>query len=113
MFDNKAKPVLEKKTAMREIAGYLLKNSETNIDSIRAFVRHRLEHEGIVGEKTKHQGGAIYTYNVRMSDEDALLINECIYDLLYSRVITPGVNSSNLDLPFIHVSNLDKLSEYL
>lgn len=48
-----------------------------------------------------------------VSDKDALLINNCIYDLLYSRVITPGVNESNLELSFVHVSDESKLNEYL
>lgn len=41
----------------------------------------------------------------------ALLINEVIYDLLYGRVITPGIDGPNIDLPWIHVSNPEKLAE--
>jgi len=113
MFNDKAEPTLNKTTAMKEISNYLLKNPKTNIDSIRAAIKHRLEHEGIIGEQSKRQGGGIWTINVKMSDEDALLVNECIYDLLYSRVITPGINLDNLELPFVHVSDRGKLEEYL
>lgn len=46
MFDDKSKPVLDKKTTMREISSHLSKNPKTSIDSIRAIVKQRLEHEG-------------------------------------------------------------------
>ncbi|HDR7601017.1 TPA: hypothetical protein QCX65_004458 [Bacillus mycoides] len=47
----------------------------------------------------------------RVDKKTALLTNEVIYDLLYGRVITPGMDEHNLDLPWIHVSSPEKLAE--
>ncbi|NCT38839.1 hypothetical protein GTW56_23145 [Bacillus sp. EB93] len=49
------------------------------------------------------------TYNRKISDQDIQLINECICDLLNSRVIQPGINDVNQDLPWISVSDKEKL----
>lgn len=113
MFDNYAKPVLKKESVMKEIAEFLNLNPKTQIESIRGEIKGRLRSQGIIGPQEKYQGGGVYRYDVRISSEDALLINECIYDLLYSRILTPGVNSDNLELPHVHVSDFEKLKSYL
>ena len=36
-------------------------------------------------------------------------MNDCIYDLLNSQIIMPGNNGDYKDLPWIHVSDEEKL----
>ncbi|MBU8878763.1 hypothetical protein BGM26_07130 [Bacillus sp. FJAT-29790] len=110
---DKAMPVLEKEKVMRDIAKYLMKNPKTDTNAMRYVIYNELREEGIIGRVTDRKYGGTSAYDKIVSDEDALLINECIYDLLYSRVITPGVNAHELSLPFIHVSDVEKLKEYL
>ena len=49
----------------------------------------------------------------RLSNEEAMLMNDVIFDFIVKRIITPGMNASNLEWPFLHVSNIDKLNEEL
>lgn len=48
---------------------------------------------------------------VDMSDQDAMLINEVIYDLISERILTPGIDRSNLEWPFLSVTNMEKLKQ--
>jgi len=112
-FDKSAPVELEKTKTMKEICRFLLDNPKTQITAIRGAIKTQLHVRGKIGDLTKRQGNATWTINVDMHDDDYLLINECIYDLLYARVITPGVHAHNLDLPFIHVSDKEKLQQYL
>jgi|SRR5690625_2409149 len=112
-MDFKAKPVLEKEQVMKEIAEYLTENRKTSIDSIRGSIYARLISDGVIGMIMEREHGMTTSFDREISDEDALLINECIYDLLYDRVITPGTSSDLLDLPFIHVTDDNKLNKYL
>lgn len=104
--------MLMKSQVMSEIVEYLTKNPITQIAAIRSAITQRLYDESIIGEITEARGMVRETFTRRISNEDALLINKCIYDLLYARVITPGANADNLELPFLHVSDKDKLEEY-
>ncbi len=111
-MDYKAKPVLEKEKVMRDIAKHLIENPKTDISAMRYVIYNDLREKGIIGRINESRHGGSITYDKEVSDEDALLINECIYDFLYSRVITPGVNANELSLPFVHVSDMEKLEDY-
>lgn len=102
---------LSKKEIQSIIVKFLEENPETQLASIRGSVEHVLRVKGEIGEKTEGNQYSRRTWVERISDKDALLINEVIYDLLYSRVITPGLNRDNLELPWVHVSNKEKLKE--
>lgn len=108
-----AEPVLKKDEVMKEVITHLVENPKTGIDYIRNSIYARLKKEGIIGEIVESGGGMTTRFDRYISDEDALLINECVYDLLYDRVITPGANSDQLDLPSIHVTDKNKLEKYL
>lgn len=108
-----ADPVLEKDEVMQIIVNFLKEQPRTQIHSVRKAVERKLEAENVIGSITEGNAYHRTTYNRRISDKDALLINECIYDLLYARVLTPGIDSSNLELPFIHVSDSEKLEKFL
>lgn len=107
-----AKPSLIKSEVMSIIVEHLKENPRTQTTTIRREVTQRLYDENIIGTITVRQGMMSETFERRISDEDALLINECIYDLLYARIITPGANAGNLELPSLHVSDKEKLEEY-
>ncbi|WBL16355.1 hypothetical protein [Sutcliffiella sp. NC1] len=93
-----------------EILSFLERNPKTHLDAIKGHVEEILRQKGIIGRISEHQGGAIYTRTVRIDNDIALYINEVIYDLLYQeRILTPGVSRDNLDLPFLHVSKMEKL----
>ncbi|WP_330502395.1 hypothetical protein V2I71_09340 [Peribacillus frigoritolerans] len=79
----------------------------TSIEAIREVIRSSLNQRGLIGGITKQTGAA--AYNRKISDQDIQLINECICDLLNSRVIQPGINEVNQDLPWISVSDKEKL----
>src|SRR5699024_3640478 len=102
-----------KEQVMKSIVEYLVENSKTSIDNIRSSIYAGLKEEGVIGRITEREHGMTTTFDRSISDEDALLINECIYDLLYDRVITPGANSDELNLPFVHVTDKNKLDSYL
>lgn len=112
-MDHIAKPVLEKEQVMKEIAEHLTENPKTSIDRIRSSIYARLNSEGIIGRITERGHGMTTTFDRDISDEDALLINECVYDLLYDRTITPGANSDQLNLPLVHVTDNSKLKKIL
>ncbi|MGF9946064.1 hypothetical protein ABEX44_22815 [Priestia megaterium] len=101
---------LTKNEVQNIIIKHLEENPKTQLASIRHSVEHVLESRGITGKQVKGGQFLRTEWIERISDEDALLINEVIYDLLYDRIITPGINASNLDLPWVHVSSREKLS---
>ena len=47
------------------------------------------------------------------SDKDVLLANEIIWDLIAERILTPGVNKENLDLPHLRVTNFGIIEKEL
>jgi hypothetical protein len=109
----RSEPVLTKEDTLKLIVEHLDKKPFTSFGDIRATVKNSLRQRGLIGKVSEHIGGGTTSYFRDISDEDSLLINDCIYDLLYKRVITPGINDENLELPWIHVSNKEKLKTYL
>ncbi|MFE0507814.1 hypothetical protein ACWF7H_26150 [Peribacillus butanolivorans] len=105
--------VLTKEDILRMVVKHLDVFPLTSLEAIREVIRSSLKQQGLIFGVTEHSGGGTITNRDRISDEDTLLINDCIYDLLYTRVITPGINDDNLDLPWIHVSDKEKLKTYL
>ncbi|MFJ8070070.1 hypothetical protein ACIQZD_14120 [Peribacillus sp. NPDC096447] len=81
----------------------------TSLEAIREVIRSSLNQRGLIGGMTKQTGAASITYNRKISDQDIQFINDCICDLLNSRVIQPGINDDNLELPWISVSDKEKL----
>lgn len=112
-FEKSAPVMLDKTQTMEEICEFLLENPKTQFSAISESIKSHLYARGVIGKQIKSHGGGVMTYEIDMHHDDYLLINECIYDLLYKRVITPGVNAHNLDLPFVHVSDLEKLKQYM
>jgi hypothetical protein len=104
---------LSKVEVQRIIARHLDSNQKTQMAAMRDAVERELERQGIIGEKTEGNQYMRRTWTERISDHDALLTNEVIYDFLYGRIITPGYDSANRDLPWVHVSDNEKLKEYL
>jgi hypothetical protein len=98
---------LSKEDIFRMIVKHLDVFPLTSIEAIREVIRSSLNQRGLIGGITKQTGAA--TYNRKISDQDIQLINECICDLLNSRVIQPGINDDNLDLPWISVFDKEKL----
>lgn len=98
---------LSKEDIFRMIVKHLDVFPLTSIEAIREVIRSSLNQRGLIGGITKQTGAA--TYNRKISDQDIQLINDCICDLLKSRVIQPGINDDNLDLPWISVSDKEKL----
>ncbi|MGP4061496.1 hypothetical protein [Halobacillus sp. H74] len=92
------------------ILEHLTNNQKTSTDEIEGAVKKVLRQRGTIGPQSRPQYGAVLKWDERITDEDALLINEVIYDYLYKRIITPGVNSDNLNLPYVHVSDETKLN---
>lgn len=113
VFDKTALATLEKTQTMKDITRFLLENPKTMISAIRESIKNELYDRGIIGKQTKIEGGETLSYDLDMHNDDYLLINECIYDLLYKRVLSPGINANNLDLPYVHVSDNEKLKQYL
>ncbi|WP_041059763.1 hypothetical protein [Jeotgalibacillus campisalis] len=111
---NQAKPYFDTKEPILTIlCEYLKKEPKTDIGTLRNLPLRELQEKNLIGEVTQHSGGMTMTSHKDASDKDVLLINDCIYDLLYDRVLTPGVNVHNQDLPFVHVSSFEKLNSYL
>ena len=108
-----SEPVLNKKDTLTIIARLLMEKQKTSINSLRESVKTILRDNGVIGPFSETKGGGTYHYNKSISDEDILLVNECIYDLLYTRVITPGIDEANLELPWIHVSDGERLKSFL
>ncbi|MFC4802598.1 hypothetical protein ACFPA1_25130 [Neobacillus sp. GCM10023253] len=108
-----SEPILNKKETLTIIAQLLMEKPKTSINSLREAVKNILRVRGAIGPFSETKGGGTYHYTMRISDKDILLVNECIYDLLYTRVITPGIDEANLELPWIHVSDEEKLKSFL
>jgi hypothetical protein len=105
---------MKKEELLKIILDFLKENQRTQLASIRSHIDTILREKGIIGIHQQHIGGAIHTTNVRTPDETALYINDIIYNLMYrDRIITPGYNKDNLDLPWLHVSDLEKLDQLL
>lgn len=74
------------------ILEYLMENSYTNINDIRY---HLME--------------VFKLRNEKVLQEDLLYVNSIIWDYISNRILTPGKDVDNLDLPYVHVSNREKL----
>jgi hypothetical protein len=104
---------LSKKQVQNIIARYLDANPRTQIPALKMSVEDKLKSDGVIGQMARSEQNYTQFWEERISDEDALLINEVIYDFLYGRIITPGYNRDNLDLPWVHVSRPEELKKYL
>ncbi|MDZ4452790.1 hypothetical protein ORM34_18075 [Bacillus cereus] len=103
---------MNKNEILKIVITKLEQTPHTNLDSLKGAIKEELRRRGQYGEVTRQLGGNLsVTENLRMDNKTALLTNEVIYDLLYGRVITPGMDEQNLDLPWIHVSSQEKLAE--
>ncbi|PFS02960.1 hypothetical protein [Bacillus thuringiensis] len=102
---------MTKEDILKIIINKLEQTPRTQLNSLRSAVKEELRSRGLYGEVTRQQGNLRITENLRVDTQTALLTNEVIYDLLYGRVITPGMDEHNLDLPWIHVSSLEKLAQ--
>lgn len=99
---------------LKETLLFLERNNHTQISAIRHNIMSILEQRGEIGEQTRRSGTMTTVSNIKIPNEIALTINEVIYDLIYKeRVLTPGINRSNLELPFVHVSDIKKLEVLL
>ena len=45
----------------------------------------------------------MFSHPPSLDGDDKLLASEVIWDLLFERVLTPGMDASNLDLPWVRV----------
>ena len=45
----------------------------------------------------------MFSHAASLDGDDTLLANEVIWDLLFERVLTPGMDASNLGLPWVRV----------
>ncbi|MEK5055880.1 hypothetical protein MHH96_21040 [Niallia sp. FSL K6-0212] len=95
------------------IAKHLESNPKTQIAAIRNVVEDKLREQGVIGKQSIGNQYYTKTWEERISNKDALLINEVFYDFLYGRIITPGIDSLNNDFPWVHVSDPEKLKKYL
>ncbi|MEF2094750.1 hypothetical protein V3595_08775 [Bacillus sp. CFBP9009] len=100
---------LSKEDIFRMIVKHLDVFPLTSLEAIKEVIRSSLKQRGFIGGITKQTGAAPVIYNRKISDQDIQLINDCIRDLLNSRVIQPGINDDNQDLPWISVSDKEKL----
>lgn len=100
---------LSKEDILKMIVQHLGVFPLTSLGAIREVIRSSLKQRGFIRGVTEHLSAATIPYNRKITEEDIRLINDCIYDLLYSRVITPGINDDNQDLPWIRVSDKEKL----
>ncbi|AJI08617.1 MULTISPECIES: hypothetical protein [Bacillus cereus group] len=102
---------MTKNEILKTIITHLENKPFTHISDIRSAVKEVLRSRGQFGEVTRQQGNVRITETLTMSDRVALETNEIIYDFLYGRVITPGTDEFNLELPWVHLSNPEKLAE--
>ncbi|MCK1995029.1 hypothetical protein GW626_08500 [Peribacillus muralis] len=100
---------LTKDDILKMIVRHLSVFPLTSLAAIREVIGSSLKQRGLISGVTEHISGAAATYNRKISDEDIRLMNDCIYELLNSRIITPGNNLDHMDLPWIHVSDQEKL----
>ncbi|NOU91160.1 hypothetical protein GC102_36350 [Paenibacillus sp. LMG 31460] len=104
---------MTKEEVLQATLRYLLKNDRTQLGAIRHNIEEILKSRGEAGEITTRGIGFTSTSYVRMSDTVAMLVNEVIYDLISERILTPGIDASNLELPFISVTNKEKINTFL
>jgi hypothetical protein len=102
---------MEKSEVIKIILSYLGEEPFTQIASLRKAVENELIKQGVMGVKNTGNQYMRTTWNEPIPNKEALLINEVVYDLIYERVLTPGINRDNLELPFVHVSDKKKLNE--
>ncbi|XOK61172.1 hypothetical protein ACJ7K1_32635 [Paenibacillus elgii] len=102
-----------KEELLQIILKFILEKPKTQAAEIHQHVFEILKQRGLVGEKTTRHPGYTSTTFVRMSDSDAMLVNEIIYDLIILRVLTPGINADNLEWPWISLTSEEKLRTYL
>ncbi|MBO1000947.1 hypothetical protein IOC57_24870 [Bacillus sp. SD075] len=100
---------LSKEDILRMIVKHLDLFPLTSLEAIREVIGSSLKQRGLIGGITDQTGAAPVTYNRKISDQDIQFINDCICDLLKSRVIQPGINEVNQDLPWISVFDKEKL----
>ncbi|KWW21430.1 MULTISPECIES: hypothetical protein [Peribacillus] len=100
---------LSKEDIFKLIVRHLSVFPLTSIGAIREVIGSSLKQRGLISGVTEHFSGSAAIYNRNITDEDIRLMNDCIYDLLNSQIIMPGNNGDYKDLPWIHVSDEEKL----
>lgn len=109
----KPKAVLTKKEAFNLLGKILKEEPKTQMAKVFLSVKDILKSRGDIGKRTVKESNLRISGDVKLHETDYLLINECFYDLLYGRVITPGIDESNGELPWIRLSNEENLKKYM
>lgn len=104
---------LTKKEVQQTVFDFLLKNPQTSTGAIHKYIETVLNERGLAGEVTTGNQYMRVTSHIPVSAQDAMLVNEVIYDLISERVLTPGVDASNLELPFISVTSTERLKSLI
>lgn len=104
---------MKKEEVLIETLRYLRNSPRTQVESIRGNIKSILQSRGEIGEITTGGQYLRTTRYVDISNEDAMLINEVIYDLISERILTPGIDRNNIEWPWLSVTNMDKLNEKL
>lgn len=104
---------MEKIEIEKIILEYLKSNNNTQHGDIMNAVENVMKSKGLIGNITT--GNAYYsiTQNVKIPNKESLLINDIVYDLIVERILTPGCNRDNLEWPFLHISDTEKLDKKL
>ncbi|MFD2168496.1 hypothetical protein [Tumebacillus lipolyticus] len=102
---------MTKDEILRETLLFLQENPETSIDSIHSNIKNILAKQEKYGTVTTGNQFMRTTQFVDLTNEVALNINVVIWDLIAERVLTPGVDRSNLKFPWVHVSDKEKLKQ--
>ncbi|NGQ95025.1 hypothetical protein G3578_07475 [Brevibacillus sp. SYP-B805] len=104
---------MTKEEVLQATLRFLKDNPKTQFAAIHENIKNILKARGEIGAITTGNQYYSTTQYVDISDSDAMLVNEVIYDLIIERVLTPGVDKHNLNFPFLTVTSMDRLNRFL
>lgn len=94
-------------TTLRELMlEALLEAPETQVVNLTNSIGELARRKNLVSQPSNQSYG---NSNRRvLSDADELYLNQLIWDLIAERIITPGINTSNPNLPFLRMTDFGK-----
>lgn len=97
-------------TTLREIIlEALLQDPKTQVSNLIDHVGRLAEQKKLIRRSAQH-GSIVYSssYGRILAPDDELNINQIVWDLVTERIITPGIDTNNLEWPWLRLTDFGK-----
>lgn len=100
---------MTKEEVLKATLEFLMRNPKMQLGHIHDYIAGILRNRGEIGRISSPGNGGTWHRTVPFSDEDAMRVNEVVWDLITERILTPGVDAHDISLPWLSVTDSERL----